>query len=38
MSYATNFRKTFSGNSSLSPPSFLPLSLVENTTSCLSIF
>ncbi|MFQ6664603.1 hypothetical protein Gotur_031658, partial [Gossypium turneri] len=38
MSYASNFRKTFSGNSSLSPPSFLPSSPVENTASCLSIF
>ncbi|MFQ6663020.1 hypothetical protein Gotur_030682 [Gossypium turneri] len=38
MSYAINFRKTFSKNSSLSPHSFLPLSPVENTASCLSIF
>ncbi|MFQ6627475.1 hypothetical protein Gotur_005213 [Gossypium turneri] len=38
MSYASNFHKTFFGNSSLSPPSFLPSSPVENTASCLSIF
>ncbi|MFQ6642436.1 hypothetical protein Gotur_017611 [Gossypium turneri] len=33
MSYASNFRKTFSRNSSLSPLSFLPSSLVQNTDS-----
>ncbi|MFQ6622865.1 hypothetical protein Gotur_002307, partial [Gossypium turneri] len=33
MSYGSNFRKTFSGNSSLSPLSFLPSSPVQNTDS-----